>query len=217
MKCLAALDMDGTILKERSIDVLTSYFHLEEKLRNIDTKYKNLKEYQKSEKIARLFKGFKVNQLLEVFRRIPLNDGIKDIVNYLKQNDFLITIISDSYTVLIKDLAKRLEIENFFGNILQVKADFFTGRILMPWRGRSKDCDDHSVCKLAVIKKIVKEKNISESCILAIGDSDADYCMLKHAKIAVAYGTRGKKLDKIPNIIRSSNFIEILDDLKTRL
>ena len=44
MKCLAALDMDGTILKERTIDVLTSYFHIDEKLRDIDIKYKNLEE-----------------------------------------------------------------------------------------------------------------------------------------------------------------------------
>ena len=146
-----------------------------------------------------------------------MNDGIKEILNYLKQNDFLIAIISNSYTFLIEDLAKRLEIEYFFGNVLEVKEDFFTGRIIMPWKRVIKDCEYHSICKLAVIKKIMKGKNISESCILAIGDSDADYCMLAYAKIAVAYGNKGKELDKIPNIIRSNNFHEIFNILKVKL
>jgi HAD superfamily phosphoserine phosphatase-like hydrolase len=217
MKCLAALDMDGTILKERSIDVLTSHCHLKKKLRTIDTKYRNLKEYQKSEKIARFFKGYRANQLLEIFRTIPLNDGTIELINYLKQNDFLVAIISDSYTFLIEDLARRLKIEHFFGNVLEAKEGIFTGKMRMPWWGGSQDCDDHSVCKLGVIKKLVKENNVSESCILAVGDSDADYCMLEYAKFAVAYGTKGRKLDKIPNIIRSNDFHEVLAIFKTKL
>ncbi|MHA1145405.1 MAG: HAD family hydrolase [Candidatus Helarchaeota archaeon] len=218
MSWLAAIDMDGTILKDRTIDVLARTLKFEEKLAEIDTKYKDLNESEKSERIATFFKGFQASRILEIFRKIPLSNGIEELINYLNQKKFIVSIVTNSYTFLAEDLAKRIGIKRVFGNVLEVKNGIITGKITMPlnW-AKTKDCKCHSICKFTVVKEFAEENNIPNSRILAIGDSENDYCMLKLAQIAVAYRSKSKRLKKIPNIIISDDFHDVLNILKEKL
>ena len=216
-KWFAAIDMDGTILKERTVDVLVKHYNIEEKLREIDTKYRNLKEYKKSEKIATFLKGFKSVEMLDVFRKIPLNDGIKEIIDFLLNRDYLVAIVTNSYTFLANDLAKRIGINNIFGNELEIKNGFVTGKILMPLNWADKDCQCHSICKITIVKEFAERNKIPQSRILAIGDSGNDYCMLKYAQIAVAYRTTANLLNSIPNVIKANNFHDVLPLLQKKM
>lgn len=217
MTWFAALDMDGTILKLRTIDVLVKNLQIEDRLVEIDTKYKHLKEFEKAEKIAEFFKGYKPQKLLNIFRKVPLSEGIEEIIEFFKQKKFLIAIVTNSYTYLAQDLADRLGIEHVFGNELEVKDGILTGKVTMPLNWADEDCICHSICKITVVKDFAEENGISKSRVLAIGDSVNDYCMLRYAKIAVAYRNKSKKIRSIPNIIVSDDFKEVLSIIRTRI
>ncbi|MBD3228131.1 MAG: HAD-IB family phosphatase [Candidatus Lokiarchaeota archaeon] len=214
---LAALDMDGTIIKERTIDRLTKKFGIVNKLNKIDSKYKDLKEYQKSKMIANFFAGYKRKELLSEFLKIPLSEGIKDLITFLKQKNFLISIITSSYTFLARKLAEKLGIPLYFGNTLNDENGILTGEIDMPLSWAKNDCKCHSICKLTIFNNLMHKYKIKKNNSLAIGDSENDYCMLKKAGIAVAYNNNSLIVRKIPNIIISDDFHEILDILRKRI
>jgi len=216
-KGLAAFDMDGTILKERTIDVLTKKFNLTNKLKEIDTKYKDYKEYKKAEMIAEFFKGYKAQDLLDEFRKIQVSDGIEEVIQFLKSKNFLLVIITNSYTFLAEDLAKRLGFMMCFGNKLEIKDGIITGKIEMPLNWAKQNCKEHSICKFNILKDLIEKFNFKKENVIAIGDSENDYCMLEYAGIAIAYNTQSKKLKSIPEVISSNNFFEILTILKHKI
>jgi phosphoserine phosphatase len=214
---LAALDMDGTIIQKRTVDVLTEKFGMKVRLKRFDGKFGHLKEYQKADKIAEFFKGFKRKDLLNEFNKIPLSYGIEELIAFLKRKKFIIVIITNSYKFLASEIANRLGIKLFYGNVLEDIDGILTGKILMPLGWAKKDCKCHSICKFTVVQDLARKYNIKESNVLAIGDSENDYCMLKLAGIAVSYNNKSKLLRKIPNIIVSNNFYEVLSKLKERI
>ncbi|MBC7130375.1 hypothetical protein H5T51_04025 [Candidatus Bathyarchaeota archaeon] len=63
MKWLAILDMDGTLLKHRTIDILSEKLGLSRELKKIDEASKHMNGYEIRLKIAKLLTGFKVSIL----------------------------------------------------------------------------------------------------------------------------------------------------------
>jgi phosphoserine phosphatase len=57
MRWLAVLDMDGTILERRTVDVLCEKLGLTERLKEIDRKSKCMEAYEVSARIAKLFEN----------------------------------------------------------------------------------------------------------------------------------------------------------------
>ena len=72
---VALLDVDGTILSRRSIDVLCERFGFASELKRIDLEFRNAPGYVVTQKIAALFSGKKRNDLEKIFDTIPLNEG----------------------------------------------------------------------------------------------------------------------------------------------
>ena len=62
---LALLDVDGTVLSKRSIDVLCERFGFAPELTRIDLEFRNAPRYVVTQKIAALFSGKKRNDLEE--------------------------------------------------------------------------------------------------------------------------------------------------------
>jgi len=72
---VALLDVDGTVLSRRSIDVLCERFGFASELKRIDLEFRNAPGYVVTQKIAALFSGKKRNDLEKIFDTIPLNEG----------------------------------------------------------------------------------------------------------------------------------------------
>ncbi|MDQ7031809.1 MAG: hypothetical protein Q9M37_03705, partial [Desulfonauticus sp.] len=100
MRWLAVLDMDGTLLEHRTVDVLCEKLGLLKNLVEIDRTSKNLWAYEVSLEIAKLFSGFSAAKLEEIFDTIPVVKGAKDFVSFLKSREFVTAIVTDSYEFL---------------------------------------------------------------------------------------------------------------------
>ena len=84
---IVIFDMDGTLLNGRTI-----LFFSEEKgfkddlLRVINSE---LKPYKKTIEIAKFLKGLDGTELLDIFRKIPLQKDVKKVVKKLKKNNII--------------------------------------------------------------------------------------------------------------------------------
>jgi phosphoserine phosphatase len=210
LKGIALIDMDGTLLTERSIDYICEALGLTHKLKEIDAQSNFLPSYETSKKIAKLLEGIEVKKIEKIFDRIRINPWSKELIQYLKGKGFSIIIVSESYEFLVKRLAKKLGIKHFYANKLKIVDGKISGNLI----GRAphkviNGCKQHSLCKLSILESIKKRFN---GKIIAIGDSDVDICMVKNADIGIAYNPKSEELKKVAKIV-SYDYRELIKDL----
>jgi phosphoserine phosphatase len=220
MKWLAVLDMDGTLLEHRTVDVLCERLGLSTNLAEIDRISKNLQAYEVSLKIAKLFSGFSAAKLEEIFDTIPVVKGAKDFVNFLESREFVTAIVTDSYEFLASRLAKKLGVDIVRGNKLEILNGIVTGKIIMPmgWeKEKQPNCQRKSVCKLHVMNELLNKYSIKNNRTLAVGDSKSDLCIIQKAKIGVAFRPKDEDIVNVADIVAQSDFYELIGKLKTFL
>jgi phosphoserine phosphatase len=212
---LATLDMDGTLLESRSIDVLCQKFGLETKLGEIDRRSDLPEGYKVSEIVAQLFGGMKASDLERAFDSIKIVNGAKEFIDFLRKKKFLTAIVTDSYTFLASRLAEKLGIDLVWGNKLEIVDGIITGRITMPlgWE-KQKKCQKKAVCKLHAMYKLAQKIEVGMDKTLAIGDSKSDFCIIERAAIGVAFRPKDFAIIKIADLVVYEDFFELMDKLK---
>lgn len=215
MRGLVVFDMDGTLLAKRTIDVLADELNFKQELLQIDQYSADMYAYQVSIEVARLLEGISASEIIDIFDQIKVRRGAQRLVNFLKKKSFLTAIISDSYTFLIQRLAKKLQIDEFWGNIVEINEGRLTGKLITQpcWRDNDTRCKRHSVCKLNALESIAKKHDIPLEKIIAFGDSESDICMLKHAKIAIGVAPRSIALIKYVDLVVEKDFEESWSDI----
>lgn len=206
------IDMDGTILAERSIDCICNALGLSDKLKEINAQSKFLNAYEVSKKVIKLLEGVEIKKIEKIFDKIQINPGIKELIQYLKRKNFLIIIVSDSYEFLVKRLAKKLGIKKFYANKVEIINGKISGKLIREYFPKNiKDCKQHSVCKLSILESFRKKFN---GMIIAIGDSDVDVCMVKNADVGIAYNPKSEELKKVAKII-TYDYKELIKELRS--
>ncbi len=210
MKGVVALDMDGTILNGRTVFALASIKNVMDEVKAVMNS--NQYGYIKSEKIAKFWKGLSKDEIIDAVDNIPLNDGAEELVNELK-NDYIIGIISDSYTLVTEHIAKRLGLNFTYANNLVMNDGIATGDIIMPLGWQQIDCFCKiSVCKRYHLEKVMKQYNLNYS--IAVGDTNADRCMIERADIGIVFDPKDDVIRRSTNkIINDKNLLKVLNYL----
>ena len=185
---LVIFDMDGTILKGRTIFVFAEKKgFMDELLRIINS---NKKSYEKSIEIAKLLKGMSGRELLEIFRGILLWEHVETVIGELKKRDVKTAIVTNSYQFVADDLRRRLGIDYAFANNLIIDKDIVTGELILnntDLTERFNGCKIHSICKGCVLEYLCRKLDIPREEVIAVGDSAIDICMLEKAGLGIAF------------------------------
>ncbi len=215
VRALATLDMDGTLLESRSVDILCQKFGLMTKLGEIDGKSDLPEGYKVSEIVAQLFGGMKAPDLEKAFDSIKVVNGAKEFIDFLRKKKFLTAIVTDSYTFLASRLAEKLGIDLVWGNKVEIVDGIFTGRIVMPlgWE-KQKKCQKKAVCKLHAMYELAQRNHVGMDKTLAIGDSKSDFCMIERAAMGVAFRPKDREIVEIADLVVYGDFFELIDKLK---
>lgn len=190
---LAMFDMDGTLLKGRTIFVFADKKGFMDELLNIINSDRI--SYEKSIEIAKLSKGMNGSELLEIFRDIPLQEHVETVIRELKNKGITTAIATNSYQFAADDLKDRLGFDYAFANNLIIDNDIVTGELIINNKNLIKHCDGckiHSICKEQVLESLCKKLGITEEEVIAIGDSEIDNCMLERAGLGVAFNASEK-------------------------
>ena len=185
---LVLFDMDGTLLKKRSIFVFSEKKGFKAKL--VKIMMSEMEPYQKSVEIAGLLQGFEVPELLDIFRNIPLQDDVEEVLDGLKRNLVKTAVVTDSYQFLADDLKNRLGLNYAFANYLEIRNNVITGRLVAHNKGMRKDFINnkvYSICKEEVLENLCDDLKISVEEAIAVGDGDIDAGMVKKAGLGVAF------------------------------
>jgi len=180
-------DMDDTLLNGRTIFAFAKEKGFTDKLFSIiNTK---MESYKKTIEIARLLKGMRASELLEIFRNIPIREHVENIINELKKKNIVTAIATNSYQFVADDLKERLNINYSFANNLIIKKDIVTGEIELNNKTK-KRCDGgpiYSICKGYILDQLCNKLNISSNEAIAIGDGKVDLGMIKRAGLGIAF------------------------------
>jgi len=186
---LVMFDMDGTLIKGRGIFVIA------EKKGFIDELWRYIKDpyleyYEKSIEIAKLSKGFKKNEYLEIFQKVPLQSNAQEVISELKKRNIKTAIATDSYLMLAEDLKHRLNIDHAFANDLVTNDDVITGELRIHNKDLVEDISGnkiYSICKGCVLEQLCKDMNINLEQTIAIGDGIVDIGMINKAGTGIAF------------------------------
>jgi len=186
---LVLFDMDGTLLKGRGIFVIAEKKNFKDELIRLIT-YKGVDFYKRSIDIAKLSKGLNKNELLEIFRTIPLQENIKIVIEELKKKHIKTAIATDSYKFLADDLKDRLGIDYVFANNLIINDDIITGELEIHNKQLTKDFYSgkiYSICKSCVLEQLCDKLGINIGESIAVGDGKVDIGMIKRAGLGIAF------------------------------
>jgi phosphoserine phosphatase len=204
---LAAFDMDGTLIQGRLVFTLANRFDLSEKVRSIQST-PQIAGHEQTKAIAALFAGLTTKDLESAIESIPITKNSESTIAALKERDYKIGIISDSYTIAAGFVANRLNLDFVMANTLDILNGRITGKVDMPLGWDRINC----FCKISVCKRYHLEKSAHQFGIpvgntLAVGDTKSDICMIQRAGVGIAF------MPKDEEIKRASNNVVIEPDL----
>ena len=209
---LVAFDMDGTLIQGRLIEVISRKFKLTDKVSSIQSD-PSLLGYQKTRLIASLLKGIKESEIVDSINSISIMHNAVKIVTWFRKNGYKTGIITDSYSIAARVVAKKLDLDFYSANELIVKDGKVTGEIVMPlgWEKIGCPCNI-SICKRFHLNHYSTKYGVQIRDTIAIGDTRGDICMIKQAGLGIVFMPKDQDIIKqSKNIIHNPDLIEVLN------
>jgi phosphoserine phosphatase len=206
---LVIFDLDGTLTQERSI---WEYIHT-----RLGKWYGFAEEYQKEflagkisyeefcECDAQVWKGMKVEDLLEIVRTVPFHPGAGELINYLKNKRLRLAMISSGLSLLSDWVHEKYGFDYSVSNDLLHENGVLTGRV------RIQVYYDK---KAEWVKRILEQFHVRPEEVIAIGDSVGDIDMFGMVGFSIAFNSSCEDLDQMATLcIQSRDLADIIPKL----
>ncbi len=129
---LVVFDLDGTLTRERSI---WEYIHI-----RLGKWYGFAEEYQRQflagkisyeefcERDAQVWKGMKVEELLEIVKTVPFHPGAEELIAHLKQKGLKLSVVSSGLSILSDWVHQKYGFDYSVSNDLLQENGVLTGK-----------------------------------------------------------------------------------------
>ncbi|MGB9684108.1 MAG: HAD-IB family phosphatase [Candidatus Bathyarchaeales archaeon] len=153
-------------------------------------------------KVFKVFRGFRVEELLQVFRRIPLMPNVGEVFEKLKREGWKTALISSGLpTFVVEDLASMLKADYVFGLNLETRDGIVTGEI-------SGEVIEHQG-KLLVLKRILEAEGGSPEKLVVVADDRNNAPILLPEALKVGYNPDFLVRVKADHVVTGS-LVEVL-------
>lgn len=178
---LAVFDFDATIMDGETINFLAKEANVENEVSKITHLAMNGKIdfFESLIKRVSLLKGLSEKKVNDVCQNLPIINGAKELVSYLKNNNIKVVCLSGGFKNATGPICKRLGFDASFSNTLHAKDGFLTGLV----GGEMMFSNSKGI----MIVKIQNLLNIETSQTLVCGDGANDVSMCKYASHKVAF------------------------------
>lgn len=208
---MAIFDMDDTILLGRFIDECARKFGFLPALEDLRAAEKD--PIILTKRIGLMLKGRTMDEMLNVVDQIEMVGDIKKVVLELKAKDYIVGIISSSYTLITNFVKQKIGADFSLAYSLEFIEGKTSGEINLPscFFGSPESICGHSFCKTNALQWACEKYNVHLKNCIVIGDSRDDRCMVAHAGTGVAFCTRDELLEKVATrSIKEKSFEPIL-------
>lgn len=216
LKKMIIFDMDHTILDGSFIKTLSERFKFKDHLLQIVSE--NSHPYTRTKLIAKLLKGLTLKDIVKTIDSIPVTKEFDTIVRMFKKNGYICGIISDSYDVVTNHLLNKYKLDFSIANELEFSNSIATGEVKVPSffvKTRESRCN-HDFCKANVMREVASRYKIELENIIAIGDSEADICMVRECGIGIAFCSPNETLNMVAKkTIQERTFAPLEEFLNT--
>ena len=188
-KQIVVADMDGTLIKEESLDELSKLLDLRKEVGDLTNRAMqgDMPFRLSIQKRMKLLKGVRQEQLEECFRHhINLREGAEAFIKTMNARNALTILVSGGIKYFVSRVARRLKFSSFVSNEVACKNGILTGELKEPI------VDDST--KFDVVKNVSNRCGVGFENIIAVGDGANDIRMLQGVGLGVAF--RGKKIVK---------------------
>lgn len=205
---IVCFDMDGTLITNtNSVQYLCELSGNKKEVDKIQEKEDNDEiswieaDYLK----GKLIEGLKVDKINEEFDNyIDLIQGIKDVINKLKENNIKSILVTAGPIQVAEVLGNRFDFDNVYGSIYEINEGKFTGKII-------KHLGDTG--KLESLTSYCEKSSVSfENCI-AIGDSASDIKVFEKCKKSIAINYSQKLLGLADVYLKTGNLCDVLEHI----
>jgi len=206
---LVIFDLDGTLTQERSI---WEYIH-----KQLGKWYGFAEEYQDlflagkisyeefCERDALVWKGMRVEELLEIAQTVPFHPGVNELINFLKQKGLNLSMVSSGLSLLTNWVHQRYGFDYSVSNNLLHENGVLTGKVKI---------QVYFDKKAEWVRKILNQFEVKPEEVIAVGDSRGDIDMFQMVGFSIAFNSSCKDLDKIASAcIQSQNLADIIPKL----
>lgn len=206
---LAIFDLDGTLTRERSI---WEYIH-----KRLGKWYGFAEEYQSQflagkisyeefcERDAQVWKGMKVEDLLEIVKTVPFHDGAEELIGYLKQRGLKLSMVSSGLSILSNWVHQKFGFDYSVSNDLLHEEGILTGKV------RIRVYYDK---KAEWVRKILSRFEIKPEETIAIGDSHGDLEMFQMVGFSIAFNSSCEELERVASLcVRTKNLADLIPKL----
>ena len=206
---LVMFDLDGTLTQERSI---WEYIH-----KKLGKWYGFAENYQKQflagnisyeefcERDARVWKGMRVKEVIEIAKTVPFHPGLEELVRYLKEKGLKLSLVSSGLSVLSNWVHERYGFDYSVSNDLLDEDGILTGKVKI---------QVYNDQKAAWVKRILEQFGARPEESMAIGDSAGDLEMFRMAGFSISFNSSCEPLDQIATLcIHGQNLADIIPRL----
>jgi glucosyl-3-phosphoglycerate synthase len=215
LKKKAMFDMDNTILRASFIHSAATEWGFRDELISIVTNNNN--PFIRTKLIARLLKGKTIGDLLSLIDSIPVTANLEMIVRKLKEQGFIVGIISDSYDCVTNHLRNKYGFDFTISNELEFCRSIATGEVKIPSVFLSDEHSQckHEYCKLNALISICMKYNVDLKNTFVAGDGENDICCIRKAGIGVSFCSTNSMVDSVSDyIIKEPDFELLLPIIK---
>ncbi len=208
---MIVFDMDNTLLQGRFVDEAAITFGFKDTL--MDIRSGETDPILITKRIAMLFKGKNISDLITVAERIPVVEDAAKVIESLRQRGYIAGIISDSYDCIANHIKNKLKMDFSLANELEFSKGVCTGEVKIPsfFINSAESICKHSVCKTNALLNILKKYNISIKNTISVGDSLNDLCMIRQTGLGIAFCSNNELLNHHADIcINQQSFNRLL-------
>lgn len=194
---MAIFDMDDTILEGRFINECANKFGFFTILE--DLRAKESDPIILTKRIGLLLKGRTMDDLLNVVAGIKMVKDIQHVVIELKRKEYVVGIISNSYSLITNYIRQQIGADFSFAYHLEFVEGKATGEVNVPsyFFGSQQGICGHAFCKTNALQYACEKYNVLLKNCIVVGDSKDDRCMVGHAGKGVAFCSNDELLKKV--------------------
>lgn len=211
LKKIAIFDMDNTVLRSSFIHTAATIFGFKNELMEIVTNNNN--PFIRTKLIARLIKGKTIAELLSITDRIEATSGLLEAIAALKEQGYIIGIISDSYDCITNHLKNKFGFDFTIANELEFSKSVATGEVKIPslFLQDDKSMCKHEYCKLNALINICEKYKVELKNTLVVGDGENDICMIRKSGIGISFCSTNQYVDSVADyVIKEPDFSLLL-------
>lgn len=183
-KKLLTCDMDSTLVKQETLDLLAELADAQKEVAAITEKAMQGEidfAAALTERVS-LLKGLKESALKEVLHTIELNDGAKTLTATMKANGASCLLLSGGFDFLVAPIAARAGLEAGQCNKLEIVNGVLTGKLIPPLYD--------ALAKKRLMLEKAKALGLTADDIIAVGDGANDIPMIETAGLGVCFGNK---------------------------